>query len=683
MFFGGHDEQDVTQVNPGGNAYSTDGQGEERGVWGGKSASWSRDGDGNVIRHLSGRGEDVNRYRQLAAGSDGRVAPRLSYGRANASLDASNQGLGAAYNAMNNGVQRAHENQQLARGQQSQALGLQMDAARGNAPSRAELLGRGLIDQSLQSQLAGAASARGGPLAQMSAQRNAQQGAAGFQQQGMNQLSALRADEMERARAAAMSGATSIRGQDFAGGNMALGLGQGIAGLSGQHTANAGTSAQMSQSQGQMDFNQRQLNQNNRQFYERLGWDTNKAAADLGHQRSQMEMDNYWSGVNKERQDHAQTMKDVGTYAGVVSDTGGFVYDAAKDDDQNSDMRTKKPAPLLLDVAGRKPSAAAPNWLDRFMSPERAEREAARNHQEHDERMEEVDGSKLQRDNPYDGPTPGGIQRTDPYGGIYNPRTGETDDSQNEVFFSDERAKKEAEAIGFAKGQAAVHQQQADSRMESAKSFGGAALLSPAHALGAGIQAGRSMNAQRQADAKPAEPTKAAPEPRKPNVPESSRKSLIIQHGSEATKKDMLHQGVPVTQPQSSTYGDREMERGKSVPIPPQPKPKEKGDSKWGTGDRFTQAPQEVQQDANRRGAGMLYAYKDQYVPRDQKPGQLNYGPSANELEQNPLTATAVHRGPDGMRQVNVPLLVKNNTAGIASLQEQLDEMKGRGLRYG
>jgi hypothetical protein len=57
----------------------------------------------------------------------------------------------------------------------------------------------------------------------------------------------------------------------------------------------------------------------------------------------------------------------------------------------------------------------------------------------------------------------------------------------------------------------------------------------------------------------------------------------------------------------------------------------------------------------------------------------MNYGPSADEMVKNPLMATAVKQDPGtGMKAIDANKLIKNNTAGIASLQQQLDELRGR-----
>jgi hypothetical protein len=142
-----------------------------------------------------------------------------------------------------NAYAQDYGNANQSRGQQYSALNLQQQAAMGNAPSQAQMLGRNMIDQSLQAQMAGAASSRGGSLAQAAAMRQAANGAAAQQQQGVNQLSALRAQEMAQARDAYMQGATGIRGMD----ESRVGM------------------------QSQNDQFQRQLNQQAQEYYEGMG----------------------------------------------------------------------------------------------------------------------------------------------------------------------------------------------------------------------------------------------------------------------------------------------------------------------------------------------------------------------------------------------------------------------------
>jgi hypothetical protein len=117
------------------------------------------------------------------------------------------------------------------RGAQNDALSLQRGAALGSAPSQAEILGKSMADQGIASQMAMAASARGGAQAQAEAQRNARGGQAAYMQQAQNTMAGLRADEMANARGAYMSGASAIRGQDLG----AAGLGLSRTGMETQN----------------------------------------------------------------------------------------------------------------------------------------------------------------------------------------------------------------------------------------------------------------------------------------------------------------------------------------------------------------------------------------------------------------------------------------------------------------
>lgn len=219
----------------------------------------------------TGRALDVDRYRGLGEAAAGRGAPSLDYGDANRHLNGGVTALNQAYGDRN----LAYE----ARGEQLGALALQRSAAMGEQPSQAQLLGRSMIDQSLNAQLAGAASARGGTLAQAAAQRQAMQGAAQFRAQGAQQLSAMRADEMDRARGAYMQGASGIRGMDYAGADQATRI-------AGARTDMGRTAAQMAQAQGQLVMSQRALNDQTRQGYETMGFNTNQAALNAGLARA-------------------------------------------------------------------------------------------------------------------------------------------------------------------------------------------------------------------------------------------------------------------------------------------------------------------------------------------------------------------------------------------------------------
>ncbi len=95
------------------------------------------------------------------------------------------------------------------------ALQLQRAAAEGNAPSAALVQQNMGLQQARAAQQSMAASARGGPLAQASANRQAMNNAAQIQAGSVQQNALLRAQEMENARAGYMGGSNALRGSDF------------------------------------------------------------------------------------------------------------------------------------------------------------------------------------------------------------------------------------------------------------------------------------------------------------------------------------------------------------------------------------------------------------------------------------------------------------------------------------
>ena len=80
--------------------------------------------------------------------------------------------------------------------------------------------------------------------------------------------------------------------------------------------------------------------------------------------------------------------------------------------------------------------------------------------------------------------------------------------------------------------------------------------------------------------------------------------------------------------------------------------------------------------EANRSQAGSSYAYKPEFTPPDQVPGERNVGPMAQNLAADPIARTAVKKDPEnGMLMLDVTKLAKLHSAGIASLQDQVDSL--------
>lgn len=254
----------------------------DRFSWGGYSG---RPGSPSTPGTASGSAEDTNRYRGLGQAAAQRQAYQNDWSRAN----------GYALQA------------QDARGSQMDALTLQQQAANGNAPSAAQSLSRNMLDQSLQAQMAGAASARGGSLAQAAAMRGASQQAMGMQQQGMNQIGALRAQEMAQARDAYSQGANAMRGQDFA----AQGLAQ-----------------QQQQADMQSELAQRQMNQQAQMGYEQMGWNTQNAQLNASLQQYGIDTNSNNQAAQRDfEKGEKWTDRMWGLAGGLVSGIGGILSD--------------------------------------------------------------------------------------------------------------------------------------------------------------------------------------------------------------------------------------------------------------------------------------------------------------------------------------------------------------------
>lgn len=84
-----------------------------------------------------------------------------------------------------------------------------------------------------------------------------------------------------------------------------------------------------------------------------------------------------------------------------------------------------------------------------------------------------------------------------------------------------------------------------------------------------------------------------------------------------------------------------------------------------------------AQRDANRSMAGSPYAYKPGLTPASQKPGEINFGPMAQNMEQSPVAGTAVKTDPaTGLKVIDRDKALKVVMSGVADLQRQQDETR-------
>lgn len=83
--------------------------------------------------------------------------------------------------------------------------------------------------------------------------------------------------------------------------------------------------------------------------------------------------------------------------------------------------------------------------------------------------------------------------------------------------------------------------------------------------------------------------------------------------------------------------------------------------------------------DAMRSMKPSVYEYKPEYAGRaGQDVGEKNVGPMANNMERDRVASTAIERQPDGMLAIDKDKALKLTMGGLADLQMQIDQLKGR-----
>ncbi len=279
-----------------------------QGAWGGYTGTMVDDGHGGVRYDASqnGRQEAVGRAQGLGAAAASQQAYQIDYGAADRFA-----GMG-----------------QGSRGYEQDSLNLAQQTARGENLQSMKL-GQSMLQQGVQAQQAGAASTRGGSLAQAAAMRQQAAGQGAFMQQGQTQLDAQRAAEMANGRDMAQQQADRMRAGDATA--QGLNQQQGV--------------AQMNQELGQ-----RGLNQEGQMGYEAQGQAINKSAADAALKAKEMA-----AGIDSAASLRAQQQADrqLQMGANAVSAGGAVLAKAA-------DVFNGKPAPPQGGQAGGSTGEAKP-----------------------------------------------------------------------------------------------------------------------------------------------------------------------------------------------------------------------------------------------------------------------------------------------------------------------------------
>lgn len=568
------------------------------------------------------------------------------------------------------------------------------DAASGAAPSRAEILGRQMSDRALRGQVSAAGNVRGGPAASAAAFRFASQNAAA-QRADMNQgIQAERAAELDRARGAfsgAMGAARrdlstaqgTARGQylnaagsarrDYSG---AMGAARrdhmsGATGIRGQDIGQA-------TDQARLVGEERDRAQRNQQFYEELAHRTRVEAMNASQRNMQSETNQRNTDramQNSEDQATWNKFKDVASI-GVGGATGAM--GGATD----SDIKTKEPvtwgslAPITW---GTGTKAGEIDHTDKHEAPK-------------DEPVRDTIGTYadgIVRNLPEDDePTYRGVDivREDPY---------MTSDDKAKLAKAWEEGHKSATADvanEFARLSKMPPQELKD--LSEANQLARAVRDTKTSAWDEGRIAARPDVARARAEGAKQMGDRLAGSDKIWDASASTLKAPVRTYALEKAGMDMepdYATGLP--RKMLTDIQNRGTDAATSVlkrtsgtdPKPgPAPSPQQGYASRVLSYIRSDERTKNVSKgDVAMAGAARSmeaqpYAYKAQFRPETQSPGELNIGPMANEMAKDPVARTAIVRdGDTGMLAIDKDKGMKVMMGSLASLQHQIDALKG------
>lgn len=259
-------------------------------------------------------GEEYVGTMEEYGGREGKAQEDAAYFRNQAEQAQGRQGV----NVFGAGMDPSRANEGQSRNQQGQALGLLQNAAMGNAPSQAQIVGRQQTQAALASQRAMAASARG-PQAMALAQQNAAQNTAATQSAIGGQTMANSAAEAQANRGAYFAGASGMRASDLG---------------AQQQMANEYTT------QAQFQDNQRARNDAYAQgmYGNEIGVNTQQQNA---HNQGVANEQQY--AVAKQNADTASSAQDVDTFKSIATGAGGFMSAAMSDERTKESVKDAKP----------------------------------------------------------------------------------------------------------------------------------------------------------------------------------------------------------------------------------------------------------------------------------------------------------------------------------------------------
>lgn len=612
-------------VVPGNSTTAYDRGNRDPRQWGGYGRA--TDVNGRPIVGSSAGEKDVARYRGMGAATQ--AAPVIDQTRSNET-----------------------------RGIQDRALGY-LGAASTGADSMARRLGEQQTAAAVNSTKSLAATVRGGPMARAAAARSANQGQGALEARGRLATDAAAATEQAGARGAYAGALQGQRSQD-------LGLATSQAGL---------------------DSAQRTADDQREGFYEGLGWDTANAQLEngLGVSRSDQAAGQASRAAASAEADRRQQglMDTISTVAGGST---GLAQGAAAAAKPKPDDRYGGSGTSTSDIK----SKTAVSDIDALKMKKRAQGA-----------IDETKAS-LERGGYFGGPPDEGMGKEALDRAIgkrveddLRPRYGYFDENQQperpdwlvgymnsaeqgDSMPSDDKTKlAEAWDQGHAAAIADVEKAGRASPAEIKRRSEGDDY-NPAHAAVRGIKSNAweeghkegdisaRMKANRQKMERDFEEAgKDAPVGPATPKPEPMATDII-------STREQLYGGKPTpTAPPSPGYVDQLLGRAKAFISPRMTSDERAKESKgYHPG---------AMADAMRSMKPSVYEYKPEYAGRaGQDVGEKNVGPMANPMSRDPVASTAIERQPDGMLAIDKDKALKLTMGGLADLQMQIDQLKGR-----
>jgi hypothetical protein len=595
-----------------------------------------------------GGGQDANAIANNAAATGEARAQRM-------------QGMGAA--AAGRAAYQNNWNQaNAARFGQNDAAGLMQSAAYGKQPSQAELMGRNMIDQSINSSMAMGASARGGALAQAAAMRNAQNQAGMQQQQGTNQLAALRAQEMAQARGDYMASQNAIRGQDM----QQVGM------------------------DAQNEMFQRGLNQQAEMGYEQMGMgaqqfgDQQYMDALAREQQGQIANANMESGQFMQGREIGQHQADRRT--GLIKDIGGAAVGAMGSMvGMMSDMRAKTGVMSLGQAAGGMMLSDARAKREAYEMGRKDTLDQIKVNPEHGVEVEEAKRRWRER-----------VYMNDPAAKRSLDETAEeasTNVGKDYATQDRKQAEIEKRAREYQKKYAAMAAAEQATQRAAAPATAPVAAPAPAPSIMSRLSAAVGF----RADGGPV----AAGRPyvvgeRGPELVVPQTSGYVVPNEAidldEPTYDLDEPEAIDLDRPQFDQRPPAGMQFRRDTPGEQRGVKRAYEDAAGREAESMlasfkarSAAPsslaealarQDRMAEANRSMEASVYEYKPEHTPPEQAPGEKNVGPMAQSMASDPVAATAVKRDPKtGMLMLDAAKMTKLNSAGIASLQRQVDSL--------